>query len=181
MLKNLLLYRFVLFNAGLSALFAYFVSKGYVAAALVADPTGLTLLIGIIFLLLLGSTSRRVWKIAKGLNRLKAGDHPDASTWTKREVKNQHIHDGASWLAYLGLIGTVIGFIMALGGLDVGTLATVAGVKTMIPSLMGGMKVALYTTLSGAFFGIWTEVNYRMLDTATKCLIEDEKASLGHE
>lgn len=177
MLRNLLLYRFALFNGGMTALFGYLASKGYVAAAVAGDPTGLSLLIALVFIILMGSTARRVWKTSKAMNRLKAGVTPMGNPWTKRLVKIKHIHDGASWLAYLGLIGTVIGFIISLSGVDLGALATAQGVQAMIPSLMAGMKVALYTTLAGAFFGIWTEVNYRMLETATTCLVEDEKGA----
>jgi hypothetical protein len=177
MLKNLLLYRFALFNGSMGALLGYLGSKGYIAAAIAGDPTGISLLIALIFVLLLGSTSHRVWKTSTGMNLLKAGGLPIGKPWTKRLVKIRHIHDGAQWLAYLGLIGTVVGFIIALSGIDLGALSTAQGVQAMIPSLMVGMKVALYTTLAGAFFGIWTEVNYRMLHTSTTCLVEDEKAS----
>ena len=86
------------------------------------------------------------------MNQLKVGNAPLGKPWTKRLIKIKHIHDGAQWLAYLGLLGTVIGFIISLSGIDVGTLALVQGVQAMIPSLMAGMKVALYTTLAGGFF-----------------------------
>ncbi len=177
MLKNLLAYRFAIFNSSMAALFGYFISQGYVALAIAGDPTGMTLLIASVFLLLFGSTVFRVWKTSTALNRLKRGETPKGQPWTKRLTKISHIHKGGQWLAYLGLIGTVIGFIMALGGVDLASLSAVAGVKSMIPQLMIGMKVAMYTTLAGSFFGIWTEVNYQMLETATACLVEDEKAS----
>ena len=179
MLRNLLLYRFTLFNGGMAALFGYLSLKGYVAAAVAGDFTGLSLLIAALFMLLMGSTVQRVWKTSKAMNQLKAGNVPLGKPWTKRLIKIKHIHDGAHWLAYLGLLGTVIGFIISLSGIDLGTLALVQGVQAMIPSLMAGMKVALYTTLAGGFFSIWTEVNYRMLETATVCLVEDEKEAGG--
>jgi hypothetical protein len=181
-LKNLLLYRFALFNGGMAALLGYLGMKGYVAAAVAGDPSGISLVIAVLFLLLMGSTAQRAWKTSKSMNFLKEATAvqkrvvPPGKPWTKRLFKIRHIHDGAQWLAYLGLIGTVVGFIISLSGVDLGALSTAQGVQAMIPSLMAGMKVALYTTLAGAFFGIWTEVNYRMLETATECLVEDEKA-----
>ena len=186
MLKNLLMYRFALFNGGMGALFGYLVSKGYVAAAVAGDPTGISLLIALMFVLMLGSTAQRVWKTSKAHNAMKGirltakgreavAKHGAPRHWTKRLIKIAHIHEGAGWLAYLGLIGTVVGFIIALSGVDMGALATAQGVQAMIPELMSGMKVALYTTLAGSFFGIWTEINYRMLHTSTACLVEDEK------
>lgn len=176
MLKNLLLYRFSLFNGAMGALLGYLASKGYVAAAFAADPTGITALICLLFAGLLGSTGFRIWKTAKALNASKKGEWSDPVKTRKRLAKIAHIHDGAGWLAYLGLIGTVIGFVIALSGVDLGALSTAQGVQAMIPELMKGMQVALYTTLAGSLFGIWTEANYRMLHTATECLVEDEKA-----
>ncbi len=182
MLKNLLLYRFALFNGSMGALLGYLASKGYVAAAAAGDPTGISALIVLMFMLLFASTVKRVWKTSRQHNTVKAvtldtlGDLKDTLQGKKRLIKIAHIHEGAGWLAYLGLIGTVVGFIMALSGVDLGALATAQGVQAMIPELMGGMKVALYTTLAGSFFGIWTEINYRMLHTSTACLVEDEKA-----
>lgn len=174
MLKNLLLYRFGIFNGLATALFGYLASKGYVAMAVAGDPSGITLVITCLFLILGGSTLWRTWKTAKELNALKEG-RTIRQQGMKRVHKIKHIHDGANWLAYLGLIGTIVGFIIALSGIDMGALSTAQGVQNMVPTLMAGMSVALYTTLAGAFFGLWTEVNYRMLETAALNLVEDEK------
>lgn len=175
MLKNLLLYRFGIVNAVLGGLLAFLASKGYVGTAVDSDPTGIILVIFALFVALLGSTFHRVVKTARGLNAIKANKPPMDQPFRKRLTKIKHINDGASWLAYLGLIGTVVGFLIALQGIDLGALSTAQGVQAMVPKLMQGLGVALYTTLSGAFFGIWTEINYRMLHTATECLVEDEK------
>jgi biopolymer transport protein ExbB/TolQ len=71
----------------------------------------------------------------------------------------------------LGLIGTVIGFIIALSGVDVELAANVDSVGPMISTLIGGMSVALYTTLVGAIFNIWLMVNYRLLLSGTVNLV----------
>jgi hypothetical protein len=176
MLKNLLLYRLAIFNAALGGLLGYLGWKGYITAALLADPTGITIGIALMFAMLLGSTAFRAWGTSKALNHLKEewnvlGGRKKA---LKRMAKIKHIHDGSGWLAYLGLIGTVVGFVIAISGIDLGALSTAQGVQAMVPELMRGMGVALYTTLAGAFFGLWTEINYRMLATATECLVVDE-------
>lgn len=175
MLKNLLMYRFGVFNALMTGLTAMLASKGWVTTILAADFSMISLAIAVLFVLLWGSTVRHIVKTSRTLNALKL-KRPVPPQGRKRLVKIAHIHDGAGWLAYLGLIGTVVGFTIALGGVDVGSLATAAGVQDMIPELMGGMKVALYTTLVGAYLGLWTEVNYRMLHTATECVVADEGA-----
>src|SRR5258707_13027126 len=70
-------------------------------------------------------------------------------------------------LMKLGLLGTIIGFIVMLApiaGLD-------ASDRTMMKSSMGlmsdGMAIAMYTTLAGLVGSILLKVQYYMLDAAT--------------
>jgi hypothetical protein len=70
-------------------------------------------------------------------------------------------------LMKLGLLGTIIGFIIMLApiaGLD-------ASDKSMMKSSMGlmsdGMAVAMYTTLAGLVGSILLKIQYYMLDSAT--------------
>jgi hypothetical protein len=70
-------------------------------------------------------------------------------------------------LMKLGLLGTIIGFIIMLtpiAGLD-------AADRTLLKSSMGlmgdGMAVAMYTTLAGLVGSILLKVQYYMLDAAT--------------
>jgi hypothetical protein len=70
-------------------------------------------------------------------------------------------------LMKLGLLGTIIGFIIMLApiaGLD-------AGDRTLLKSSMGlmgdGMAVAMYTTLAGLVGSILLKIQYFMLDAAT--------------
>ena len=67
----------------------------------------------------------------------------------------------------LGLLGTIIGFIIMLApiaGLD-------ASDKSLLKSSMGlmsdGMAVAMYTTLAGLVGSILLKIQYYMLDGAT--------------
>ena len=178
MLKNLLMYRFAVFNMAAAALLAYLGSKGYIAMALAADPTGIVIAIAVMFALVWGSSAVRTWKTAKGLNALKEGRTNYAGKpWLKRMVKIEHIHAAATWMAYLGIIGTVIGFIMALSGVDVALFASAAGVSQLVPQMIAGMGIAVWTTLAGSFFGLWTEMNHQMIRTATFCLAVDEEQS----
>jgi hypothetical protein len=41
----------------------------------------------------------------------------------------------------------------------------------MISTLIGGMSVALYTTLVGAVLNVWLMVNYRLLESGTVRLL----------
>ncbi|MBT4702277.1 MAG: hypothetical protein HOB79_14495 [Rhodospirillaceae bacterium] len=77
----------------------------------------------------------------------------------------------ASSLVFLGLIGTVIGFIIALSGVDAKAITEVENVAPMVSTLINGMSIALYTTLLGAVLNIWLTVNHRILATGTVDLI----------
>jgi hypothetical protein len=73
-------------------------------------------------------------------------------------------------LMKLGLLGTIIGFIMMLApiaGLDV---ADRVSVKTSMGVMSGGMAVAMYTTLTGLIGSILVQTQYYMLDKATQRL-----------
>ncbi len=74
-------------------------------------------------------------------------------------------------LVVLGLIGTVIGFIIALTGIDANAVADIGAIAPMVSTLIEGMSVALYTTLVGAVFHVWLLVNYQVLATGTVNLV----------
>lgn len=70
-------------------------------------------------------------------------------------------------LMKLGLLGTIIGFIMMLApiaGLDPGDRGTV---KSSMSLMSDGMAVAMYTTLAGLVGSILVKIQYYMLDDAT--------------
>lgn len=69
----------------------------------------------------------------------------------------------ANSLVFLGLIGTVIGFIIGLSGIDAAATTNVDKIAPMITELINGMSVALYTTLLGAVLNIWLNVNLRIM------------------
>ena len=68
---------------------------------------------------------------------------------------------------FLGLVGTVIGFIVALYGVNPELSATVDNVAPMVATLIKGMSIALYTTLIGSVLHVWLMMNYRILATGT--------------
>jgi hypothetical protein len=67
----------------------------------------------------------------------------------------------------LGLLGTIIGFIIMLApiaGLDASDKSTM---KSSMGLMSEGMAVAMYTTLAGLVGSILLKIQYYMLDTAT--------------
>jgi hypothetical protein len=70
-------------------------------------------------------------------------------------------------LMKLGLIGTIVGFIMMLApiaGLDTGNALAI---KSSMNLMSEGMAVAMYTTLAGLVGSILVRIQYYMLDNAT--------------
>jgi hypothetical protein len=70
-------------------------------------------------------------------------------------------------LMKLGLIGTVIGFIMMLApiaGLDAGNQVSI---KSSMSLMSDGMAVAMYTTLAGLVGSILIRIQYYLLEDAT--------------
>lgn len=162
MLKNLLLYRFILFNSLMTCLMAWLASKGYIAVLVASDPTGISLGIAALFGLSAVATVTQAWKITKEKNAHKAGTYT-AKDREKRGVKLGRIFRASEAMALLGLVGTLVGFIIAFATADPTSLLSAADVGTGVVQMMKGMGVALYTTLTGAVLGGWTSENYNML------------------
>ncbi|MEM7021410.1 MAG: MotA/TolQ/ExbB proton channel family protein [Pseudomonadota bacterium] len=89
------------------------------------------------------------------------------------ELKHGHLFGWfiADLLLSLGLLGTVIGFIVMLGpisGLDGGDHSAI---KQALAAMSGGMAVALYTTLTGLIGGMLLKIQHFLLDGAVDELI----------
>jgi len=83
---------------------------------------------------------------------------------TNRITIVRHI---ANSLVLLGLVGTVVGFIIALSSVDPSASADSDTIAPVIARLINGMSVALYTTLVGSVLHIWMIINHRVLTTGT--------------
>jgi len=136
----------------------------------------------------------RVWQTSRDLNQVKAFNPLVPSTTadyiaklrgrgvesrstlasTLRLKLSQRIaavrHTAGS-LVLLGLIGTVVGFIIALSGVDPERASDVQSIAPMVSTLIEGLSTALYTTLVGAVLNVWLMVNYRLLAGGTVKLI----------
>ena len=176
MLKNLLIYRLLLVNlAGLYGLFFAY-QQGWVEAIYNADASYITGVITFLFVLVTASAFIQAGKVGKYINQVKVGI-PWAYTALdsiKRLHKLAHIDRAAGWMYTLGLIGTVIGFMIAFNDIDMSLIGDASGVQTLAAQLISGVGTSLVTTLVGAIFGLWTEVNYKMIVTAARVISEEE-------
>ena len=73
----------------------------------------------------------------------------------------------ADGLLKLGLIGTVIGFIIMLSAITEIDGFDFTMMKEMLQNMSGGMEVALYTTLSGLVTSILLTIQYSYLEHYT--------------
>lgn len=76
-------------------------------------------------------------------------------------------------LMKLGLLGTIVGFIIMLApiaGLDA---ADKVAMRSSMGLMSDGMAVAMYTTLAGLVGSILVRIQYYMLDTATQRVFSD--------
>lgn len=62
-------------------------------------------------------------------------------------------------LVLLGLIGTVIGFRMALSGINPDSVSDVSVLSGLVATLVQGMGVALTTTLMGSIGALWLMIH----------------------
>ena len=193
-LKYLLLLRFGLVNLIAFALLGAAWAQGLVAKVINADVTNMVVLICVVFLIGLILAGYRLWKVSKQLNaayNYDANESSRAATFlSKTKGKNAssranltqalklklfsriiHIRYIANSLTILGLIGTVLGFIIALSGVDPDVASNPSAISPMVAQLIEGMSVALYTTLVGSILSVWLGLIYQMLATGTSNLV----------
>jgi hypothetical protein len=190
----LLLLRFALLNLTGMGLGAAVWAQGWLDELIRTDTTHLSALIALVFLAGLGRCGQRVLAVSRALNEIEDrafGPASDAGAFLARaegrpaaaratlaaglrlELAGRilGVRHVANSLVMLGLIGTVVGFIMALGGVDPGSAGEVSAIGPMVSALVGGMSTALYTTLVGAVLNVWLMLDYRLLEAGTMRLL----------
>ncbi len=76
-------------------------------------------------------------------------------------------------LMKLGLLGTIIGFIIMLAPIATFDAADKISMKSSMGLMSDGMAVAMYTTLAGLVGSILVRIQYYMLDAATQRVFSD--------
>jgi hypothetical protein len=191
--RYLLLLRFTVLNLVALALLGAAWLKGWVELILAGDSTHQVLLIAAVFAYGLIRCGGKIVVTSAELNQIghvsPAGSSPgraylngikghDAQSRAisasalrmKLMSRIGSVRHIANSLVFLGLLGTVIGFIMALSGVDAEAAGDVEAIGPMVTTLIDGMSVALYTTLVGAVLNIWLMTNYRLLENGTVTL-----------
>ncbi len=137
-----------------------------------ADPTGITQLITVVFYVALLWCGARTWALRNELHALKNYPNPAAQKWAseyfislKKPNPNREalaellaeqasgVHETAWWfnglLLKLGLLGTVVGFILMAFTVANFDAFDVEKAQLLLRNMNRGMGVALLTTLVG--------------------------------
>ena len=193
--RHLLIMRFVVVNMVALAMLGAAWVNGWVGMVMAGDITQLVTVIALVFLAGLAECGRRVVQTSVELDRVqtRGGRLPPHLKGYLQTVRGGRdgqsramvgsalklrlasristVRHVANSLVFLGLIGTVIGFIIALSGVDPSAAGDVDAIGPMVSTLISGMSVALYTTLVGAILNVWLMLNYRLLEGGTVRLL----------
>ena len=192
--KYLLVMRFSLINLVAFTMLGVAYLNGYVGMVIAADQTRLSFVIFAAFAAGLALCGSKVFATSKQLNAVSDFDALSDSEVARylAKLRGQNgesrsiiagtmrlrlshriavVRNVANSLVLLGLIGTVIGFVIALSGIDPARASEFESISPMVSTLIRGMSTALYTTLVGAVFNLWLMVNYHLLATGTVKLI----------
>ena len=192
--RYVLLLRFTLVNVTAIALVAAAYAQGWLAGLFETQTWAATVIICLVFVYGLAICGLKIWQTTVALDQIRSGtfdrdsragrylEYVDLDNTENRLVqinllrirlghKISVVRQVANTLVFLGLIGTVIGFIIALSGVDPKAVSDANNVAGMVSRLIAGMSIALYTTLLGAVLNLWLTINYRILATGTVNLL----------
>ncbi len=190
----LLILRFALLNLTCLALVGAVWAQGWLDGMIATDSYHLIKINVAVFLVGLAMCGARIAKLSVELNQLKA-EAPAAGSRTaaylaqakeadsgsrllladslkmRLGVRLGTIRHVANTIVLIGLVGTVIGFIIALSGVDAAAATDAGAITPMISTLLFGMAIALYKTLVGSVLNIWLMLDYRLLESGTVHLV----------
>jgi biopolymer transport protein ExbB/TolQ len=184
--RHLLFLRFALINVVSAALALAAWLQGWLDDAFLGASLWLCLIILAVFGYGLALCGLRLWRVGRELDDLHEGAPREGSraAWYLAQTGGAAaetravaasllrmrlsqalatVRYVAGMLVLLGLVGTVIGFIVALSGVDPQKVPSVENVAPMVARLINGMSIALYTTLVGSVLHIWLMVAQRVL------------------
>ena len=137
---------------------------GLVQMSYAADSTYIVYLITAIFVVALGMLLHQAKRIDEELQSSTwwVGQSSEFVRLTLEDRLNAIIYMGYS-LVVLGLIGTVVGFIFGLNGIDPDSMADLPTMLASLGTILQGVGIAFYTTLIGSIGDIWLGFNILIL------------------
>lgn len=192
---SLLLHKAIVLNLSWIFLFIILWSHGIITLALTSDSVGIIYGSIIIFIYGLFMSWFHIFKISTQLNMVKAGKNVNRLYELQTLINNNNKHCSVEqvndavklklWskitfirhisttLVMLGLLGTVVGFIISLQSLTTDIIQDISALSKVMVGLTQGMGIALYTTAVGTVLSLWITMNYNILLSATNNLIAE--------
>ena len=189
--SNILLYQWIILNTlGLALVFCAW-NVGWLDSILVSDITYITEGIGVLFIITMIMSAYTTWQINRERNNIKQlkleyqtrlneigtsratpGDLRDAlSTYLISRLSFFSLMSNT--LVTAGIIGTVIGVIIAFGDIPPDLASNLSQVGMVIANLLTGMATAFYTTLMGGICALWVKFNTHIQEVASAKLYHD--------
>ena len=140
----------------------YLISDGWLTMVWEKDATKLSFLLMSIFSIMSAWCGYKTWKLSRFLD--------NGQTENYLVEKIEHLME-VGWFTSdlclsVGMMGTVIGFIMMLSGFTNINTQDVSTVQNLIKNLGVGMSTALYTTLIGLGCSTLLKIQYFNLSQA---------------
>ena len=166
---------------------------GYLPLLVYGDPTKLTLAVCVLYLIATSYVGLQAWELSKQHDILLdhvAGRPTPANSWTTDFIEERRglnsteitalgdlLHErikGRTELGWfsaglqikLGLLGTVIGFVIMLASIGSANDLQSQGLDTLIRGMGIGMKVSLYTTIVGLVGSMMIGIQMLVVDRA---------------
>ena len=162
MIRHTLFLKWWLFMSLVLASLLYIASEGLLSLVWEKDITKLSFLLLAIFSAMSGWCGYKTWTLSKFLDNGQTEDY--------LVEKIEHLME-VGWFTSdlclsIGMMGTVIGFIMMLSGFAAVDVANMTTVQDLIKGLGVGMSTALYTTLTGLVCSSLLKIQYFNLSQA---------------
>lgn len=166
---------------------AWMQHRGLWQTLIQGDPSGISLGIVALSVLTTGWCGRRAWLLRQQAQggtdsswraawRADRRQAPDMAANLLSE-RSHGPHETAWWLAAatikLGLLGTVVGFIVM--ATQIGRMPTfdIDQVQALLKQMTQGMAIALYTTLVGLMANLWLGMQLLLLDRMADRIVAD--------
>ena len=175
LIKHQLFLRWWLFITGVVAAMIYMATQGLFVTVWQNDATKLSFLLLGLFTIMSAWCGYKTWTLSKFID--EGQDEPHLIDRIERLME-------VGWFTSdlcltIGMVGTVVGFIMMLSGFATVNIAEVQTVQLLIKKLGTGMSTSLYTTLAGLICGALLKIQYFNLNQAIDRVQKNEK-KLSH-
>ena len=186
--SNGFLARWIAVNAFLIALTVAAFLMGWPKIIFAKDITFISYGIAVVFVIALVLSGQKAWTISKmfknssGIvthyrSKLEAKADNEGIRGDFREAIKNRLMAYISSISYVGnalvvtgLIGTVIGLIMAFSNVSPELALNISSLGPMVATLLSGLSVAFVTTLLGSICSLWLKTNHFIMAQAMSYL-----------